>query len=365
MAGPRPRNDRREFGYTSRDYVMMLRAYFLAGESLAAARRLYGELYPNARLPDESTFLRVYQNALDYGQFQEPTHTQGRGRPSYNIYDDVLDWFEEDPRRSTNEAARHFGISQYCAWRIVSSSGQHPYHFRKVQELSQSDRAPRMQFCEWLLDHHHENILFTDECLFTRIGLFNCHNEHYWDYVNPHNVRQHSFQNRFSVNVWAGIINGHVIGPHFISDRLTGQRYLRMLPRLLDDVPLIYLRDSAMYYQHDGAPPHYAIVVREYLTERFGDRWIGRGGPVPWPARSPDLTPLDFYLWSEIKRRVYVTEPTSGVDLKRRIRAAFRDVKRQTDVLWSLKDNGLKRARLCLRQSGGHFEQLLGYSIEM
>ncbi|KAI5632283.1 hypothetical protein NE865_15005 [Phthorimaea operculella] len=138
---------------------MMLRAYFLAGESLAAARRLYQEQHPNWRVPDESTFLRVYQNSLDYGQFREPTHAQGRGRPRYNIHDDVLDWFEEDPRRSTNEAARHFGISQYCAWKIVSSAGQHPYHFRKVQELTERDRAPRMDYCQWLLEHQNDNIL--------------------------------------------------------------------------------------------------------------------------------------------------------------------------------------------------------------
>ncbi|KAJ4442006.1 hypothetical protein ANN_11870 [Periplaneta americana] len=26
------------------------------------------------------------------------------------------------------------------------------------------------------------------------------------------------------------------------------------------------------------------------------ERWIGYQGPVPWPARSPDLNPLDFFL---------------------------------------------------------------------
>ena len=30
-------------------------------------------------------------------------------------------------------------------------------------------------------------------------------------------------------------------------------------------------------------------------------RWIfkkiGREGPTPWPPRSPDITPLDFFLW--------------------------------------------------------------------
>ena len=31
-----------------------------------------------------------------------------------------------------------------------------------------------------------------------------------------------------------------------------------------------------------------------YLNECFPNRWLGRGGPVAWPPRSPDLTPLDY-----------------------------------------------------------------------
>ena len=56
-----------------------------------------------------------------------------------------------------------------------------------------------------------------------------------------------------------------------------------------------------MYFQHDGAPPHYTIRVREFLNEIFPNRWLGRGGPVVWPPRSPDLTPLDYYLWGHMK----------------------------------------------------------------
>ncbi|KAJ4439475.1 hypothetical protein ANN_07599 [Periplaneta americana] len=43
--------------------------------------------------------------------------------------------------------------------------------------------------------------------------------------------------------------------------------------------------------------PHYANHVRALLDDTFPDRWIGRGGPTPWPSRSPDMTPLDFFLW--------------------------------------------------------------------
>ena len=57
---------------------------------------------------------------------------------------------------------------------------------------------------------------------------------------------------------------------------------------LLDDV----------WLQHDGAPAHFTLSVRDILNERFPGRWIGRGSPtspapLPWPPRSPDLTTPD------------------------------------------------------------------------
>jgi hypothetical protein len=47
----------------------------------------------------------------------------------------------------------------------------------------------------------------------------------------------------------------------------------------------------------DGAPPHFALDVRDWLDRRFSGRWLCRRGPHEWPARSPDLTPCDFFLW--------------------------------------------------------------------
>ena len=60
---------------------------------------------------------------------------------------------------------------------------------------------------------------------------------------------------------------------------------------------------SNLLFQQDGAPPHWALHVRDWLNNNLADRWIGRGGPndrnITWPPRSPDLTPLDFYLWDQ------------------------------------------------------------------
>ena len=63
--------------------------------------------------------------------------------------------------------------------------------------------------------------------------------------------------------------------------------------------PLVQIHENDIYFQQDGAPPHYASEVREWLDNRFDCRWLGHRGPVEYPARSPDLTPLDFFLWEQ------------------------------------------------------------------
>ena len=40
---------------------------------------------------------------------------------------------------------------------------------------------------------------------------------------------------------------------------------------------------------------NYSAAAREVLNRDFNGRWIGRGGPITWPARSPDLTSSDFF----------------------------------------------------------------------
>lgn len=62
-----------------------------------------------------------------------------------------------------------------------------------------------------------------------------------------------------------------------------------------------------MWFQHDGASTHFARTVQNHLNQQFPAQWIGRGRPIKWPPRSPDLTPLDFFLWGYMKSLVYET----------------------------------------------------------
>ncbi|GFV90928.1 uncharacterized protein TNCV_3616901 [Trichonephila clavipes] len=50
-----------------------------------------------------------------------------------------------------------------------------------------------------------------------------------------------------------------------------------------------------LWFQQDGATCHTAHATIDLLKDTFGDRLISRFGPVNWPPRSCDLTPLDYF----------------------------------------------------------------------
>ncbi|EZA47953.1 hypothetical protein X777_15037, partial [Ooceraea biroi] len=57
--------------------------------------------------------------------------------------------------------------------------------------------------------------------------------------------------------------------------------------------------------QHDGCPSHSSLVAQHVINDLYPGRWIGRGGPVAWPPRFPDLTPMNFFFRGRIKDIVY------------------------------------------------------------
>jgi hypothetical protein len=56
-----------------------------------------------------------------------------------------------------------------------------------------------------------QNILFTEECSFSREGMYNTHNWHSLADANPNIIRVIGFQEKFSTNVWAGIIDDRLV----------------------------------------------------------------------------------------------------------------------------------------------------------
>ena len=121
-------------------------------------------------------------------------------------------------------------------------------------------------------------------------------------------------------------------------------------PQLLTDGIL-----DTVIFRQDEAPCHYAIIERYYLNRRFPCRWIGRGGTQPLAARSPDLTPLDFFAWRLIKSKVYTGRGIGDlVELRNRVIDAVQKITPQ--MLESVFRETIYRFELCRDADGRHVE---------
>lgn len=353
--------------FTFEEYADIHYTYGLADGNGSKARRIYMEKYPTRKLPDARTFQRVHHRLRETGTVLQ---TQRGGRPTRLDpiqEEDVLEAVENDPSTSTRKLAAEFRLSHSKIWKILNQNSFHPFHLLKVQTLLERDYQPRIDFCNWFMNkiRHDANfskfVLFTDEANFDKDGIMNSHNMHIWDIDNPHGVTNRKTQHKFSLNVWCGIINDTLLGPVFLPPRLSGHSYLEFLrntlPTLLDDVPLLILH--RMIFMHDGAPAHFSTDVRTYLNTNYPLRWIGRGGPISWPPRSPDLNPLDFYLWGHLKNLVYSTEVNDIEDLRRRIILHCQEIKQKVDTFPKIRRSLQRRLETCIEENGKHFEQFL------
>uniref|UniRef100_A0A2H1V4P8 SFRICE_034143 n=1 Tax=Spodoptera frugiperda TaxID=7108 RepID=A0A2H1V4P8_SPOFR len=62
-----------------------------------------------------------------------------------------------------------------------------------------------------------------------------------------------------------------------------------------------YNRNDLTAFVNDNVPKLVPDQIHAYETIVDSVK----RGPIPWPARSPDLTPMDFYLWGHMKSLVY------------------------------------------------------------
>ena len=74
-----------------------------------------------------------------------------------------------------------------------------------------------------------------------------------------------------------------------------------------------------------------------------------------WPARSPDLTPLEYHVWGRMKELVYEEEIRDWAHLIRRIDDASLQMKEEMKVGLTTTEMR-RRARVCIKNEGSHFE---------
>ncbi|GFV07703.1 putative transposable element [Trichonephila clavipes] len=164
------------------------------------------------------------------------------------------------------------------------------------------------------------------------------------------------------LTVWCALWAGGIIGPYFfINDEdhnvtVNGDRYRVMITNFF--IPELNNHDvQELWFQQDGATCHTARATIDLLKDTFRDRLISRFGPVNWPPRSCDLTPLGYFLWGYVKSLVYVDKPQTLNHLEDNIRRVIADIRPQ--MLEKVIENWTSRLDYIRDSSGSHMPEII------
>ena len=229
-------------------------------------------------------------------------------------------------------------------------------------ELKPGDFNQRVHFCEWLLEKCRD-LRFLANCIIGDEAAFIMNGE-----VNSQNVRQYAPRGEgpdvnYDLNdIRARICgNGSLLRPCFLEGNVNRARYLQMLnedvfPELVHIFADQFLNGhfTRHWWVQDGAPPHCSAEVRGWLADFFRNHVIALNHDTEWPPRSPDLTTCDYFLWSYLKRKVYVTPPESLV-----IAVEIEALTRGQDLLRRAVRDSIRRANKCIEVEGRYIERLL------
>ena len=275
---------------------------------------------------------------------------------------EVILAFENDPCVSQRQVSRQCGISLGSVNNILKEEGLRPWKFTSVQELQTDDKPKRVEFCRTILERQQldpdfvRSICFSDEATFHVNGSVTRHNSFVYSYENPHALSVQPMRSP-SIMCWSMVSPKLGIIFHIAETTMNGERYKDILTTKV--VPhLNQRRNQNLLYQQDGAPAHYAVIVRELLNKELNGRWIGRGGHIEWPPRSPDLSVNDFWLWGDIRNRLYSSpRPCNLIDLRSHLEHLLQSISIET--IDRAYESFIRRCSMCVAAEGGHFEQLL------
>lgn len=283
----------------------------------------------------------------------------------------VITAFKHNPSTSIRKVACQMQMHRSSVHRILQDNDFFPYKTQVYFKLTNADFQSRLQFCHRFLQMHAtdnsiiNNLWMSDEAHFYLEGTVNKQNMRMWGTEMPQTNFRVKPLHPVYVTAWVAISCHGIIGPYWFEDdnanhlSVTAIRYHNMLetffyPQLLTFTSVDL---NKQWMQQDGSTSHTALLPRDWLKEKFPNRLISKYADFPWPARLPDLSVLDFYLWGALKDLVFKT-PVNDIDqLKLRITEEIRKI--TLDVIRKAFNNFLKRLEECISNDGAHVRNIL------
>lgn len=357
-------------GFSTAERVAFVEIVIQCGGSISAALRKIRTKFGGSNAPSLNHLRDLFK------KFKETGSVCDRARPARactvrtaETVSVVQHSVNQDPTTSVRRRSQELNLSKTTLHQILRKDCiLWPYKIQLTQELKTTDHAARRSFSDWMLDEIESDpqfftkIIFSDEAHFLLNGFVNKQNCRIWASENPRVIVEQALHPA-KVTVWCGIWAGGVIGPYFFEDEedeapqiVTGERYRAMITSFLwPKVDAIGVAD--LWYQQDGAPCHTANDTIELLRNKFDGRVISINGDKPWPPRSCDLSPLDYFLWGYVKERVYADKPRTIPELKANIRRVIAEI--GPEICEKVLKNYGTRIVACKKSLGGHLADIV------
>ncbi len=340
--------------FTKNERAFMVTVYAETHNSTETCRR-FALMFPNWGIPSKGTFLSNFHKYQTHGT-SENRNTGKSGQPRTVQTPQNIAAVRQEIAQNGQVSVRRNNlphISKASFNRITKYDLKyHPYRIQRCHALLQRDLQPHIDHYNWLLGRPARfllNIIIGNEAVFQMNG-----------WVNTWNVRAYAIQaqdvqnfvfdhlhSRDKLTVWIGLCGDNTIfGPIFFDNNANWLVYHDMINT--DIVPELHqsygtLRNRAIprkWWVQDGATAHRRILVCDCLQQLFPNSVCGLSYNQVYTLRSPDLTPLDFYLWGYLKKKVFQTHPANLQDLRNwivgevqalrrtwQVRAAFQDMR--------------------------------------
>lgn len=358
--------------YSVEERVFLVLEYHRLNHSPTATRRSFQKRFQVAKGPDGKTIRELFKKFQQTGNVADayvgnvgPTHSVVTPENATTLAAVI----ERHPNKSVRRLAAESGITPSSTYRILRKTlHMFPYKIQCRHAIPVRAERQREDFANEMLNMIDGSgfdvgrIWFTDEAHFHLDGVVNRHNWRFWGTEKPHFSHARPLHCP-KLTVWAAISCKGIIGPFFLRETVTTDRYIALLKQFVATQQALDDRPGTAWFMQDGARPHRTEAVFHFLDEYFDDRVIAlkystfQGKGMDWPPYSPDLTPCDYFLWGTLKDIVYCNNPSTLEELEEAICQACVSI--SGDTLQRVTDNFILRLRHLCSVKGAHFETLL------
>jgi len=146
----------------------------------------------------------------------------------------------------------------------------------------------------------------------------------------------HYYQNKMSSQYSrAGSSEGDIMLPHYFKNKetVTKEVYVNVLASVVKPWMETVASGRPYVFQQDSAPVHTSHLVQNWLSDNIDMFWSKEF----WPPNSPDLNPLDYYVWNVVERVTNKSKHPNVTSLRTTIETAFVDIDYTTTCMQTLQ----------------------------